>query len=430
MKLRTAVSLPLGIAAWASATAFADGTTPTINSGDTAWLLVSSAMVLLMTPALAFFYGGMVRNKNVVATIMQSFIACAVVTVAWFVCGYTMAFGPSMGGMVGGFDWAFLNGVGTVPNADYGATVPHSLFMIFQCMFAIITPALISGAFAERMKFNAYLAFIVAWSILIYAPLAHWVWGVGGMLRTQGALDFAGGLVVHLSAGASALAAALAIGKRSDYGKADNTPSNIPLVVVGTGMLWFGWFGFNGGSAIGSNELATTALTNTHFAAAAATLSWMLVDWFFKGKPSLLGCCIGAVVGLIAVTPASGFVSTQSALFIGLVAGAAANFVAVWRAKSQIDDSLDVFACHGVGGAIGVLMTGLFASKAINAAGADGSGELFFTQLKSVGIVGVFCFVGTFVILKAINALIGLRPNQSDEQRGLDASEHNEKAAA
>ncbi len=403
---------------------------PAINSGDTAWLLMSTAMVLLMTPALAFFYGGMVRSKNVVATIMQSFIACAVVTVAWFVCGYTMAFGPTIGGIVGGFDWAFLNGVTTAPNADYGATVPHSLFMMFQCMFAIITPALISGAFAERMKFTSYLAFIVAWSILIYAPLAHWVWGVGGMLRAQGALDFAGGLVVHLSAGASALAAALAIGKRSDYGKAETTPSNIPLVVVGTGMLWFGWFGFNGGSAIGSNELATTAFTNTHFAAATATLSWMLVDWMFKGKPSLLGCCIGAVVGLIAITPASGFVSTQSAFFIGLVAGAAANFVAMWRAKSQIDDSLDVFACHGVGGAIGVLMTGLFASKAINAAGADGSGEFFFTQLKAVAIVGTFCFVGTFVILKAINAILGLRPSQLDEQRGLDASEHNEKAAA
>jgi Amt family ammonium transporter len=401
-----------------------------INSGDTAWLLASTALVLFMTPGLAFFYGGMVRGKNAIATILQSMIAIAIITVAWVVCGYSFAFAPSLGGFLGGFDFAFLNNVTTAPNPDYAATIPHSLFMIYQCMFAIITPALISGAFAERMKFKSYLLFIVAWSVLIYAPLAHWVWGVGGFLRTAGTLDFAGGLVVHLSAGISALAAAMAIGKRNDYGKAEMTPNNIPFIALGTGMLWFGWFGFNGGSALGSGELAVTALTNTHLAAASATLTWMLIDWYLKGKPSVMGACIGAVVGLIAVTPASGFVTMQSALLIGIVGSAAANFVAVWRAKTQIDDSLDVFACHGVGGAIGVLMAGFLATKSVNSAGADGSFELFFTQLKGVAIVGVFCFVGTFVIMKAIDMIFGLRPSQIEEVKGLDQSEHNERALA
>lgn len=401
-----------------------------IDTGDTAWLLASSALVLLMTPGLAFFYGGMVRQKNVVATIMQSFIACAVISLVWFACGYSMAFGPTISGFVGNFDWMFLSGVTSAPNADYAATIPHNLFMVFQCMFAIITPALVTGAFAERMKFKSYLLFLIAWSVLIYAPLAHWVWGVGGFLRTMGVLDFAGGLVVHLSAGTAALAAAIAIGKRKDYGNTEYTASNIPLVVIGTAMLWFGWFGFNAGSALGSGELAATAFANTHLAAAAATLVWMLVDWKLKGKPSLVGACIGAVVGLIAITPAAGFVNMQVAVLIGAVAGLASNLVAYARGKSKLDDSLDVFACHGVGGAIGVLMTGLFASKAINAAGADGGMDLFVTQLKGVVIVGGFCFVGTFVLLKVINAITGLRPSTLEEEKGLDSCEHHEKAVA
>ncbi len=400
---------------------------PTINTGDTAWMLVSTALVLLMTPGLAFFYGGMVRTKNVVSTIMQSMIACGVVSLVWFAFGYSIAFAPTSGGMMGSLGWSFLNGVTTVPNTDYGATVPHSLFMLFQCMFAIITPALITGAFAERVKFKGYLVFIALWSLLIYSPLAHWVWGVGGFLRTQGVLDFAGGLVVHLSAGVSALAAALALGKRRDYGKVEYMPHSISLIAVGTGMLWFGWFGFNGGSAIGSNELATTAFTNTHFSAAAAIVVWMIMDWVIKGKPSLLGACIGAVVGLIAVTPASGFVTMQSAVTIGIVASIAANLVAAMRAKSQLDDSLDVFACHGVGGAVGVLMTGLLASKTINSAGADGGGALFFTQLKAVAIVGTFCFVGTYVLCLIINAVIGLRADDQAESQGMDQADHGEK---
>lgn len=407
-----------------------DAAPAAINTGDTAWMLISTALVLLMTPGLAFFYGGMVRQKNAVATIMQSFIALPVITVVWFAVGYSIAFGPTVNGYMGNLNWSFLNGVGTAPNADYGATIPHSLFMIYQCMFAVITPALVCGAFAERIKFKAYLLFLVLWSVVIYSPLAHWVWGMGGMLRTQGVLDFAGGLVVHLSAGATALAAALVFGPRSDYGKADTAPSNIPLIVVGTALLWFGWFGFNGGSAIGSNELATSAFTNTHFAAASATLAWMLVDWFTKGKPSVTGACIGAVVGLVAITPASGFVPTNAALLIGAVAGGAANLVAGYRAKSKLDDSLDVFACHGVGGMIGVLMTGIFASKAINAAGADGGSAQFFIQLKAVVIVFVFCFVGSYILFKVINAVVGLRPSSEEERKGLDLSEHNEKATS
>ena len=346
--------------------------TSAINSGDVAWILTSSALVLLMTVALAFFYGGMVRPKNVVATLMQSFIAIPLISVVWFAFGYSVAFGPTMGGFMGSFGWSFLNNVGTAPNGDYAGTIPHSLFMVYQCMFAIITPALITGAFAERMKFKSYLAFLVMWSLFIYSPLAHWIWGVGGFLRNAGVLDFAGGLVVHLSAGASALAAALVFGKRKDYGKADYSPHNIPYVVLGTGLLWFGWFGFNAGSALASGELSTSAFTNTHFAAASATLVWMLMDWVMKGKPSVVGACIGAVVGLVAITPASGFVTMQSALIIGAVGAAAANFVAYLRGKSQLDDSLDVFACHGIGGATGIILTGLLATKSINSAGSDG----------------------------------------------------------
>jgi len=400
----------------------------TINSGDTSWVLISTALVLLMTPGLAFFYAGMVRGKNAVGMLMQNFIALAVLTAVWAICGYSLAFGPTQGGWIGSMGWAFLNGVGNQPNPDYSATIPHSLFMAFQCMFAVITPALITGAFAERMKFKTYLAFIVLWSLLIYSPVCHWVWGVGGFLRVKGALDFAGGTVVHMTAGFSALAAALAFGPRKDYGKADLSPHNVPFICLGTGLLWFGWFGFNGGSALGAGDLASNALVATHIAAAFATLVWMVGDWMFKGKPALTNACIGAVVGLIAITPACGFVSSTSAIWIGLIAGGASYVVAMIRGKSRIDDSLDVFAAHGIAGLTGVLLTGVFASKAINGAGADGGGALVGTQFTAALIVAAYSFGVTFVLCKVLNAVFGLRASAKDEDAGLDHSEHGEKA--
>jgi Amt family ammonium transporter len=398
-----------------------------VSGADVAWLLTSAALVLLMTPGLAFFYAGMVRGKNVVSTIAQSFAAMSLISIVWYLFGYSLAFSPGSS-LLGGFDWALFNGVGSAPNTDYAATIPHVLFAVYQCMFAIITPALIAGAFAERMKFSAYAAFIVLWSIVVYSPVAHWVWGVGGLLRGWGILDFAGGLVVHQTAGFSALAAALAIGKRSDYGKANYSASSVPLITIGTGLLWFGWFGFNGGSALGSGELAVTAFSSTHFAAAAAGLGWAIMDKLLKGKVSLVGICIGIVVGLVAVTPAAGFVSAGSGLLIGLIGAVAANLVAHFRAKSQLDDSLDVFACHGVGGLVGSVLTGVFCSKAVNAAGADGGAAQFFIQLKSSLVVGVFSFVATFVLFKIIQVVIGLRPTVAEETSGLDEVDHGEKA--
>ncbi len=425
----TLIATLASLSAFAEEVAVATSTAtaaPVVNPGDSAWMMISTALVLFMTPGLAFFYGGMVRTKNVVATLMQSLIALPVISLVWFVVGYSLAFGPTHGGWIGGFDWAFMNGVGGAPNADYAGTIPHDLFMTFQCMFAVITPALISGAFAERMKFKAYLLFIVLWSLLVYSPLAHWVWGVGGMLRTQGALDFAGGLVVHLSAGTSALAAALAIGPRVDFKKVTTTPANMALVVLGTGMLWFGWFGFNAGSAVGSNELASVVFTNSHFATAAAATVWMALEWYHRGKPSVMGVCIAMVVGLIAITPAGGFVTINSSLLIGALAGAASYIVATLRSRSSVDDTLDVFACHGVAGTLGVLMTGVCASKAVNAAGADGGMALFLIQLKAAGIVAGFCFAMTFAIIRVIDLLVGVRPSEEEETEGLDSTQHGE----
>jgi len=416
--------------AGATAEQVAAAVAPAVNPGDSAWMMISTALVLFMTPGLAFFYGGMVRTKNVVATLMQSLIALPIISLVWFAFGYSIAFSPTHGGLIGGLDWIFLKTVGGAPNADYAATIPHDLFMTFQCMFAVITPALISGAFAERMKFSAYLLFIILWSLLVYSPLAHWVWGVGGMLRSQGVLDFAGGLVVHLSAGTSAFAAALAIGPRTDFKKAPAAPASLALVVLGTGMLWFGWFGFNAGSAVGSNELASIVFTNSHFATASAATVWMILEWLHRGKPSIMGVCISMVVGLIAVTPAGGFVTISSAMLIGALAGAASYIVAVIRGNSKLDDTLDVFACHGVAGTLGVLMTGFLATKSINAAGADGSMDLFLTQLKAVGIVASFCFIMTFAILKGINLLVGLRPTPSEEAEGLDTTQHGERLSS
>ena len=401
-----------------------------IDTGDTTWMLVSTALVMLMTPGLALFFGGMVRQKNVLGTIMQSFVALGVVTVQWVLIGYSLSFGPDIKGVIGSLQWAGLNGVGLTPNPDYAATIPHQAFMMFQMMFAIITPALISGAFAERFKFSTYLVFVLLWSTFVYAPLAHWVWGVGGWLRSLGALDFAGGLVVHISSGVSALAAAIIIGKRKGHGHEHMPPHNLTMTLLGATLLWFGWFGFNGGSALASGALATSAFLMTHIAAAAATLSWLVIEWKHRGKPTLLGAASGAVAGLVAITPASGFVGPLAALAIGVGAGAVCYFGVNIKNFFGYDDSLDAVGVHGVGGTFGALATGLFASKAINAAGADGvfygNPSLFFIQLLSVAVAIVYAFCVTWIILKVLDWTMGLRVQQEEEVQGLDLSQHGE----
>jgi Amt family ammonium transporter len=406
---------------------------PTVDTGDTAWVLTSTALVLLMTaPGLALFYGGMVRKKNALGTIMHSFIILCVVSVTWVLWGYTLAFGPDKGGWIGGLEWLGLNGVGGEPNADYAGTIPHQAFMIFQMMFAVITPALITGAFAERMKFSALLLFVVLWSTLVYSPLAHWVWAVGGWVRTMGALDFAGGTVVHISSGAAALAAALVIGRRRGYGTESFMPHNLPFTVLGASLLWFGWFGFNAGSAVASGALATSAFVVTNTATAAAALTWMFVEWAYRGKPTVLGAASGAVAGLVAITPASGFVGPISSIWIGIGAGVLCFYACIIKGKLGYDDALDVVGVHGVGGTWGALATGLFASKAINSAGADGlffgnPGQLLI-QIKAVLITWGFVFVATFIILKIVDVLVGLRISDEEEKMGLDLAEHHESA--
>jgi len=401
-----------------------------IDTGDTAWLLISTALVMLMTPGLALFYGGMVRQKNVLGTLMQSFIALGIVTVQWVLIGYSLAFGPDIGHLIGGLQWIGLNGVGLDPNPDYAATVPHQAFMIFQMMFAVITPALITGAFAERFKFSTYVVFVLLWSTLVYAPLAHWVWGVGGWIRNLGALDFAGGLVVHISSGVSALAAVLIVGKRKGHGHDYMPPHNMTMTLLGAAILWFGWFGFNGGSAIASGALATSAFVVTHIAAASATVSWIMIEWARRGKPTLLGAASGCVAGLVAITPASGFVGPLSGLLIGLGAGVLCYYGVNVKNKFGFDDSLDAVGIHGVGGMFGALATGLFASKAINPAGADG---LFFGNASLLGIQAisvlasvVFAFGMTWAILKVLDKTMGLRVNPEQELEGLDLSQHGE----
>jgi Amt family ammonium transporter len=414
----------------APAAAAAPAPAPKVDGGDTSWLLVSSALVMLMTPGLALFYGGMVRRKNVLGTIMHSFIALGVVTLQWVLFGYSLSFGPDIGHFIGSLDWIGLKGVGLEPNADYGATVPHQAFMIFQMMFAVITPALITGTFAERFKFSTYLVFLVLWSTIVYDPLAHWVWGVGGWIREMGALDFAGGLVVHISSGVAALAAALVVGKRRGYGTDLMAPHNLTMTVVGAALLWFGWFGFNGGSAIASGSLATSAFVVTHIATAAATMSWLLVEWAHRGKPTVLGAASGAVAGLVAITPGSGFVGPMSAIIIGLVGGALCYLAVSLKGKLGYDDSLDVVGVHGVGGTWGAIATGLFASKLINEAGNNG---LFFgnagqlgVQVLSVAAAWAYSFIVTLIILKVLDATMGLRVSEEDESVGLDLSLHGE----
>ena len=401
-----------------------------IDTGDTTWLLISTALVMLMTPGLALFYGGMVRKKNVLGTIMQSFIALGVVTIQWVLFGYSLAFGPDIGHVIGSLQWAGLNGVGLEPNPDYAATVPHQAFMIFQMMFAVITPALITGAFAERFKFSTYVVFILAWSTFVYAPIAHWVWGIGGWIRNLGALDFAGGLVVHISSGVSALAAALIVGKRKGHGHDHMPPHNMTMTLLGASILWFGWFGFNGGSAVASGALATSAFVTTHIAAASAALSWLFVEWSQRGKPTILGAASGCVAGLVAITPASGFVGPISSLIIGHSAGALCYYGVNFKNKFGFDDSLDAVGVHGVGGTFGALATGLFASKAVNAAGADG---LFFGNASLLGIQAIsivaaaaYAFVVTWAILWVLRQTMGLRVEVEQEVEGLDLSQHGE----
>jgi len=403
-----------------------------VSGADTAWVLVSAALVLAMTvPGLALFYGGLVRSKNVLGTIMHSFVILCVISLFWVLLGYSLAFGPDVKGVIGSLAWAGLSGVGLSPHAVYGPTIPHQAFMVFQLMFAAITPALITGAFAERMKFSALIVFALLWSLLIYCPIAHWVWG-GGWLAGLGALDFAGGAVVHISSGISALVCALMLGTRQGYGTDYMAPHNLPMVLLGTGLLWVGWFGFNAGSALGANEIAVVAFVATHTAAVTAALTWMTVEWWHRGTPTVLGIASGAVAGLAMVTPGAGFVSPFSALFMGMAAGGLSYVAIMKKGALGYDDSLDVVGIHGVAGVGGILMTGLLASKAVNAGGADGllqgNGAFFAVQALTVVVVGLFSAGGTWVILKAVDRVIGLRVTPEEERMGLDLSQHNERA--
>ena len=397
-----------------------------IDSGDTAWLLASAALVMFMTPGLAFFYGGLVRAKNVVGTMMQSFIALALVTVLWVLIGYTLAFGPDKAGLIGGLDFFGLRHVGAVPSA-YAPTVPATTFMVFQLMFAIITPALIAGAFAERMKFSGYLMLIGLWSILVYAPVTHWEWG-GGFLGANGigALDFAGGAVVHANAGAAALATAIYLGKRRGHGSEDMSPHNVPFVLLGAGILWFGWFGFNAGSALSSGALASSAFVNTQLGAAAAVFGWIIPQRIRTGHVTTIGVATGAVAGLATITPAAGYVQPLAALLIGLAAGFVCFLAVSAKDRLGYDDSLDVVGVHMVGGILGVLLTGVFASLAINAAGAAGSVEQLGKQFVLAGVTVAFSFIATMAILKLTDVTVGLRVSAEHEELGLDASQHGE----
>jgi len=403
-----------------------------MNSGDTAWVLICSALVMLMTPGLAFFYGGMVRKKNILSVLMQCFIILCLISVQWVVYGYSLSFGPGEG-FWGGFGWLGLKGVGLESYADYSATIPHQVFMIFQAMFAIITPALIIGAFAERMKFSAFLAFILLWATFVYDPVCHWVWAIGGWLRNMGALDFAGGTVVHINAGIAALVLAFFLGKRKNLEKNVPTPHNMPFVALGTALLWFGWFGFNAGSSLAANGLAANAFVVTNSAAAAAGLSWAVIEWMKTGKATLLGVCSGAVAGLVAITPAAGFVSVVPAIIIGLLVSVFCYFaVTVVKPAFGYDDSLDAFGVHCVGGIWGALATGLFASKAVNPAGADGlfygNPKQLLIQAAAVAVTVVYSLVLTFVIYKIVDVICGARVTENEEAIGLDLTQHHERA--
>src|ERR1700748_2173697 len=400
-----------------------------IDSGDTAWLLVSTALVLIMTPGLAFFYGGMVSKKNVLSTMMQSFVCMGVITIIWVIFGFSLAFGDSLGGVIGDPRTFFMM-KGMLGNATWklAPTIPLVLFAMFQLKFAVITPALITGAFAERIRFNSYVIFLCLFMIVIYAPLAHSTWHPDGYLFKLGVLDFAGGTVVHMSAGWAALASALYLKQRSQK---DHSPARISYVLLGTGLLWFGWFGFNAGSALGSGTLAATALATTTTASAAAAMAWIFFDIMRGKKPSVMGACIGAVVGLVAITPAAGYVTVSSSLIVGIVAAVISNLVVIWRSKTSIDDTLDVFPCHGVGGMVGMLLTGIFATKNVNASGAEGlfygGTHLFFVHLIALVGVSIFAFLGSLLLLKVTDLISPLRVTPEEEMIGLDVSQHDEE---
>jgi Amt family ammonium transporter len=403
-----------------------------VSSGDTAWILISSALVMLMTPGLALFYGGMARRKNLLSTIMMSFAALGLIGILWVLYGYSLGFGSDNGGFIGGLNFVGLMGVGQEPSPIYASTVPHLAFMVFQGMFAIITVALITGAVVERIKFSALLVFSALWLTVVYSPVAHWVWGDGGWLANLGVLDFAGGAVVHINAGVSALALVILLGRRRGFPEQLMEPNNIPMVVLGAGLLWFGWFGFNAGSALASDGLAASAFVATNTAAAAAALTWMIISWVYR-RPSVLGTVTGAIAGLATITPAAGFVTPLAGIPIGIVAAIACYYaMLLLKTKLGFDDSLDVFAVHGVGGILGMLATGIFATLAVNSAGADGllagNGVQFLKQLISVVTVGGYAFAVTWILGKLVDVTIGLRVKQMEETVGLDISQHGERA--
>jgi Amt family ammonium transporter len=402
-----------------------------VNPTDTAFIIVSAALVMFMTPGLALFYAGMTRSKNALGTMMQSFAALGVITLVWLFWGYSLSFGTDINGLIGGFDFLGMAGVGMEPHETLATNLPHMVFMIFQCMFAIITPALITGAFAERMRFSAFLIFIILWCTFVYSPLCHWVWG-GGWMAKMGAMDFAGGAVVHMSSASAALAAAIVIGKRKGFGKRSFLPHNLPMTMIGTALLWFGWFGFNAGSALAANGLAGNAFVTTHVAAATAMLAWLFVEWKCHGKPTTLGAASGAVAGLVAITPAAGFVGILPSVAIGLGAGVFCYFGVSLKARFGYDDSLDVVGIHGVGGVWGALATGLFASQAINPAGFNGlfygnPGQLWI-QFVSVVATCVFSFTVSYVLLKIVNVIVPIRVSDEEEEAGLDVALHSESA--
>ena len=411
----------------------AEAATPTIDSGDTAFILVSAALVMLMTPGLAFFYAGMVRRKNVLGTIMHSFVAVALISLQWVLWGYSLAFGPDIGGVIGSLKWIGLNGVGLEPTE--GSTIPHQVFMVYQGMFAIITPALISGAMAERINFKAYILFILFWATFVYDPICHWVWGKGGWLGQRGALDFAGGTVVHISSGVTALVAALMLGRRKGFPREPIMPHSLAFTLLGTALLWFGWFGFNAGSALAAGQSAATAFVATNTAAAAAALTWMCLDWLFFKKPTALGTASGAVAGLVAITPAAGFVTPLSALVIGVAGGTACRQIVQWRTRRGIDDSLDAFGVHGIGGTVGALLTGVFAGF-LSGGAIEKTGLLMgnvgqvVEQVIAVVATILYAAVVSFVILKVLDVTVGLRVNERDEFEGLDLSQHGEAGYA
>jgi Amt family ammonium transporter len=406
---------------------------PAIDTGDTAWVLISTALVMLMTPGLALFYGGLVRRKNVLSTIMHSFFLLGLVSVIWVLWGYSLAFGPDTGlGLIGGLEWVGLEGVTGAPSDTYATTIPHLLFMAFQMMFAIITPALITGAFAERKRFKAFVLFSVAWSTLVYAPIAHWVWSPDGWLAGLGTLDFAGGTVVHLASGVAALVAALFVGRRLGLVEPATEPHDVPMTVLGAGLLWFGWFGFNAGSALGANGVAAVALVTTNTAAAMAALTWVTLSWLHRGSPSVIGAAIGAVAGLVAITPAAGFVTPAASVLIGFGVGIVCYGASLLRLRSRVDDALDVFAVHGVGGAFGAVATGVFATVAVNEAGRDGllagnAGQLAI-QLLAVGVVAAYSAIATAGILLVVNLIVRIRVPGEAEEAGLDLAQHGEIA--